>query len=136
MSKYRGKHPTRIRTIWSAGKIGRFARTNDGVMYWINPAIAGGRDGNMPRLGDDATEHPACVLHNAEPVRTEAPPAPGITGASRDLVQHAIFLADNARRDLGLRAGDGASARPGVATLNRTLERLDSIIVTLAKALN
>lgn len=123
---YRGKHPTRIREIWSAHGGHRFCRTNDGVLYWIDPAVAN-RPGQMPRINADATEHPACVLHTS-------PTADA--GMRRTLVQHAIFLADNARRDLGLKAGDGANARPPVATLNRTLERLDSIITTLTKALN
>lgn len=77
-----------------------------------------------------------CKIAEAADALASGDRAPAITGASRDLVQHAIFLADNARRDLGLKAGDGASARPPVASLNRTLDRLDSIIETLAKALN
>lgn len=126
MSKYRGKYPTRIREMWSAHGGHRFARTNDGVLYWIDPAIAN-RPGQMPSPNDDATEHPACVLHTCSSADT---------GTRRTLVQHALFLADSARRDLGLKAGDGASARPTGATLNRTLERLDSIVTTLTKALN
>jgi len=58
-----------------------------------------------------------------------------MTPAQKQLVQHAIFLADNAQRDLGQNAQDGVRGRPTVAQLNRTLERLASIVTTLAAAL-
>lgn len=50
-----------------------------------------------------------------------------MTLAQRQLVAHAIMLADNAACDLCRNAGDGPKARPTVATLNRTAERLASI---------
>jgi predicted transcriptional regulator len=37
-------------------------------------------------------------------------------------------LAENARHELGERAANGGRARPTVAQLNRTLERLASIV--------
>lgn len=62
------------------------------------------------------------------------PPALKITAtAERRLAQIAV-IADNASRDLGFNAGDGASAWPTVKQLNRTLARLDDIAV-LARSL-
>lgn len=53
--------------------------------------------------------------------------------------QHALefilTLAENARDDLGLNAGDGPKARPTVAQLNRTLERLGSIVDAARRAI-
>ena len=66
MRKYRGKHPARIREIWSIRGGQRFARTNDGVLYWINPDVAN-QPGQMPRPNDDAIAHPACILQNGGP---------------------------------------------------------------------
>lgn len=42
-------------------------------------------------------------------------------------LNHAAFIAANAHDDLSSKAGDGAKARPTVAQLNRTLERLVDI---------
>jgi hypothetical protein len=58
-----------------------------------------------------------------------------MTEAQLKLIVHAIVLANNARADLGVKALDGISARPSVASLNRTLERLASIETTLTAAI-
>lgn len=58
MRKYRGKYPTRIREIWSQGGQ-MFCKTNDGVLYWIDPIKANHK---LPKLGQDATECEACIL--------------------------------------------------------------------------
>jgi hypothetical protein len=62
---YRGKHPTRIKEIWGAYGGQRFCRTNDGVLYWVDPAIAN-IPGMMPEPNDDATEHTACILQETD----------------------------------------------------------------------
>lgn len=59
-----------------------------------------------------------------------------LTTAQRQLVAHAIMIAENASRDLCSKAADGPSARPSVATLNRTIERLASIETTLKAVLS
>lgn len=46
-----------------------------------------------------------------------------------------VTFAENAHHDLGRNAGDGAKARPTVAQLNRTLERLEAITRTAKLAL-
>lgn len=58
-----------------------------------------------------------------------------LTDIDRRTIAHALMCAQNASRDLGMKAGDGPKARPTVATLNRTMERLASIETLLAQVL-
>lgn len=48
-----------------------------------------------------------------------------------DALVHAFNLAEAADKDLRTNAGDGARARPTLAQINRTLDRLVSIKNTL-----
>lgn len=54
---------------------------------------------------------------------------------SRNALEMILTLAENSHADLGLNAGDGVKARPTVAQLNRTLERLASIADTARRHL-
>ena len=58
-----------------------------------------------------------------------------MTRAQRNLIKFAATIASNARAELGSNTANGASARPTVAQLNRTLERLASIEQIIGKAL-
>lgn len=50
-----------------------------------------------------------------------------VTHAERRAFEFIAMLAANAHADLSTKAGDGPKARPTVAQLNRTLDRLASI---------
>jgi hypothetical protein len=58
-----------------------------------------------------------------------------VTQSQRNLISHAIIVAENAYGELGSKAANGAQSRPTVQQLNRTLERLQSIGKTLEAAL-
>lgn len=58
-----------------------------------------------------------------------------LTDIDRRTLAHALICARNAQQDLGSKAADGVNARPGVATLNRTMERLASIQALLEQVL-
>ncbi len=58
-----------------------------------------------------------------------------MTSEQRRMLAHAIMVAQNASSDLGRNAGDGPKARPTVAQLNRTMERLESIQLILKEAM-
>lgn len=70
-SKYRGKYPTRLHTVWSErGRL--LARTNDGTLYSIAPITAQGR-ADMPRpgrqIGDYIEQHYNVAKVSAEGAR-------------------------------------------------------------------
>lgn len=58
-----------------------------------------------------------------------------LTDLDRRTIAHALMCASNAISDLGSKAADGPKARPAVATLNRTMERLASIEALLKQVL-
>lgn len=58
-----------------------------------------------------------------------------LTYTERQMIVHARLCATAARQDLGSKAADGEKARPTVASLNRTMERLASIEKLLEQVL-
>lgn len=68
---YRGKYPRKLQSVWR-GALNDFnnpskgyshwARSNDGSLFWIDPAQS---NGVLPKIGADVDAIPACIQQEA-----------------------------------------------------------------------